>query len=137
MICCVSLAAFLMYAVSVMAAVFILVVRVIPEYGQTHVMVYIMVCSLVGSLSVRFQLSAIMWSVFFILLNFLFFIFGLLTLHSPLFWQVMSVKAVGIALKLTFEGMNQLIYPQTWAFALVVCVCVVTQMNYLNKVIHF
>ncbi|KAJ4701155.1 Protein of unknown function (DUF803) [Melia azedarach] len=89
--------AFLMYAVSVMAAVFILVVRVIPEYGQTHVMVYIMVCSLVGSLS------------------------------------VMSVKAVGIALKLTFEGMNQLIYPQTWAFALVVCVCVVTQMNYLNK----
>jgi hypothetical protein len=30
--------------------------------------------------------------------------------------QVMSVKALGIALKLTFSGMNKLIYPQTWAF---------------------
>ncbi|XP_051145444.1 probable magnesium transporter NIPA4 [Andrographis paniculata] len=47
--------------------------------------------------------------------------------------SVMSVKALGIALKLTFSGMNQLIYPQTWAFALVVLVCILTQMNYLNK----
>ncbi|KAJ0019975.1 hypothetical protein Pint_31832 [Pistacia integerrima] len=46
---------------------------------------------------------------------------------------VMSVKALGIALKLTFSGMNQLLYPQTWAFVLVVLVCVITQMNYLNK----
>jgi multidrug transporter EmrE-like cation transporter len=29
--------------------------------------------------------------------------------------------------------MNQLIYLQTWAFALVVVTCVITQMNYLNK----
>ncbi|KDO83933.1 hypothetical protein CISIN_1g027613mg [Citrus sinensis] len=70
---------------------------ILPEYGQTHVMVYIGVCSLVGSLS------------------------------------VMSVKALGIALKLTFEGMNQLIYPQTWIFTMIVLVCVITQMNYLNK----
>lgn len=49
-------------------------------------------------------------------------------------WQVMSVKALGIALKVTLSGMNQLIYPQTWTFALVVTVCVLTQMNYLNKV---
>lgn len=49
-------------------------------------------------------------------------------------WQVMSVKALGIALKLTLSGMNQLIYPQTWLFAMVVTVCVLTQMNYLNKV---
>ncbi|KAL4362447.1 hypothetical protein GQ457_04G000130 [Hibiscus cannabinus] len=60
-------------------------------------MVYIGVCSLVGSIS------------------------------------VMSVKALGIALKLTFSGMNQLVYPQTWAFTLVVVSCVITQMNYLNK----
>ncbi|KAF2319915.1 hypothetical protein GH714_020464 [Hevea brasiliensis] len=46
---------------------------------------------------------------------------------------VMSVKALGIALKLTFSGMNQLMYPQTWAFTLVVITCVLTQMNYLNK----
>jgi len=43
------------------------------------------------------------------------------------------VKALGIALKLTFSGMNQLIYPQTWLFTIVVVACIVTQMNYLNK----
>ena len=48
--------------------------------------------------------------------------------------QVMSVKALGTSLKLTFEGMNQLIYPQTWAFTIVVVACVITQVNYLNKV---
>ncbi|KAJ8441594.1 hypothetical protein Cgig2_023747 [Carnegiea gigantea] len=47
--------------------------------------------------------------------------------------EVMSVKALGIALKLTLSGMNQLVYPQTWAFAMIVAACVVTQMNYLNK----
>jgi hypothetical protein len=46
----------------------------------------------------------------------------------------MSVKALGIALKLTFSGVNQLYYPQTWAFALIVATCVSTQINYLNKV---
>ncbi|KAK2659254.1 hypothetical protein Ddye_005787 [Dipteronia dyeriana] len=88
---------FLLYAAFVIAAVFILIFRYIPQYGQTHVLVYIGVCSLVGSLS------------------------------------VMSVKALGIALKLTFSGMNQLVYPQTWVFTLVVLSCVITQMNYLNK----
>ncbi|XP_038988219.1 probable magnesium transporter NIPA4 [Phoenix dactylifera] len=47
--------------------------------------------------------------------------------------SVMSVKALGTSLKLTFEGMNQLIYPQTWVFMLVVLTCVITQMDYLNK----
>lgn len=46
----------------------------------------------------------------------------------------MSVKAIGIALKLTLSGMNQLVYPQTWAFTFIVLLCVITQMNYLNKV---
>ncbi|KAJ0078092.1 hypothetical protein Patl1_36803 [Pistacia atlantica] len=90
--------AFLLYAALVTTAVFILIFQFIPEYGQTHIMVYIGICSLVGSLS------------------------------------VMSVKALGIALKLTLSGMNQLIYPQTWAFTLIVITCVITQMNYLNKV---
>ncbi|PRQ19765.1 probable magnesium transporter NIPA4 [Rosa rugosa] len=88
---------FLFYAALVITAVFILIFHFIPQYGQTHIMVYIGVCSLVGSLS------------------------------------VMSVKALGIALKLTLSGMNQLVYPQTWVFTLVVITCVLTQMNYLNK----
>lgn len=89
--------AFLFYAALVIAAVFILIFHFIPDYGQTHIMVSIGVCSLVGSLS------------------------------------VMSVKALGIALKLTLSGTNQLMYPQTWVFAFVVITCVLTQMNYLNK----
>ncbi|WCJ28923.1 hypothetical protein M5689_010591 [Euphorbia peplus] len=47
--------------------------------------------------------------------------------------SVMSVKAVGTALKLTLEGNNQLSYPESWSFIFVVITCVVTQMNYLNK----
>ena len=46
----------------------------------------------------------------------------------------MSVKALGIALKLTVEGTNQLVYSQTWVFAVVVISCILMQMNYLNKV---
>ncbi|KAH7441914.1 hypothetical protein KP509_03G061800 [Ceratopteris richardii] len=88
---------FLMYSFAVVALSLVLVVHFVPLYGNTHVMVYIGICSLMGSLS------------------------------------VMSVKALGIALKLTFEGMNQLIYPETWVFAVVVATCILTQMNYLNK----
>ncbi|KAJ6895657.1 magnesium transporter NIPA3 [Populus alba x Populus x berolinensis] len=47
--------------------------------------------------------------------------------------SVMSVKALGTALKLTFEGNNQLLYPETWFFVFIVATCVITQMNYLNK----
>jgi len=47
-----GLAAFLSYAAIVLAATFVLIYYFIPQYGQTHIMVYIGVCSLVGSLSV-------------------------------------------------------------------------------------
>ncbi|GAU32174.1 hypothetical protein TSUD_68450 [Trifolium subterraneum] len=47
--------------------------------------------------------------------------------------MVMGVKAVGIAIKLTFEGMNQFIYFETWFFTLVVIGCCILQINYLNK----
>nr|GLL45614.1 probable magnesium transporter NIPA4 [Ipomoea trifida] len=87
---------FLFYASLVITAVLILIFHYVPQYGQTHIMCYIGICSLIGSLS------------------------------------VMSVKALGIAIKLTLSGMNQLLYPQTWAFTLVVLICVLTQMNYLN-----
>ncbi|XP_020110139.1 probable magnesium transporter NIPA4 isoform X2 [Ananas comosus] len=89
--------AFLVYTAIVLAAVFILIFRFAPHYGQTYIMVYIGICSLIGSLT------------------------------------VMSVKALGMALKLTFSGVNQLVYPQTWAFTLIVAACVITQINYLNK----
>ncbi|MCL7041046.1 hypothetical protein MKW94_028456 [Papaver nudicaule] len=46
---------------------------------------------------------------------------------------VMSVKAIGIAIKLTLEGTSQVAYFQTWIFAMVSVSCIVTQLNYLNK----
>jgi hypothetical protein len=47
---------------------------------------------------------------------------------------VVACKALGIALKLTLRGSNQLFKRETLAFACVVLVCVIIQMNYLNKV---
>ncbi|XP_062180120.1 probable magnesium transporter NIPA6 isoform X1 [Phragmites australis] len=89
--------AFLLYVASVIVVVFVLVFYFSPLYGQSNVLIYTAICSLMGSLS------------------------------------VMSVKALGTSLKLTFEGTNQLVYPETWFFMLVVATCVLTQMNYLNK----
>lgn len=53
------------------------------------------------------------------------------------FLQVVSIKAIGIAIKLTLEGTNQLIYAETWFFMTVGAICVITQLNYLNKVCIF
>lgn len=89
--------AFLLYVGSVIVLVFILVFHFAPRCGNSNVLVFTGICSLMGSLS------------------------------------VMSVKALGTSIKLTFEGKNQLIYSETWFFMVVVAVCVLTQMNYLNK----
>uniref|UniRef100_A0A0E0HGV5 Probable magnesium transporter n=1 Tax=Oryza nivara TaxID=4536 RepID=A0A0E0HGV5_ORYNI len=89
--------AFLLYVASVIVVVFVLVFHFSPLYGQSNVLIYTAICSLMGSLS------------------------------------VMSVKALGTSLKLTFEGTNQLVYPETLFFVLIVATCVLTQMNYLNK----
>ncbi|KAL9089816.1 MAG: hypothetical protein Q9165_005610 [Trypethelium subeluteriae] len=45
----------------------------------------------------------------------------------------MAIKAFGIAVKLTFAGNNQFTHPSTYVFAIVVVVCILTQMNYFNK----
>lgn len=47
--------------------------------------------------------------------------------------SIMAVKALGIAIKLTFAGNNQFTHPSTYVFAIVVAVCIATQMNYFNK----
>mmetsp|Transcript_3003 Transcript_3003/g.7847 ORF Transcript_3003/g.7847 Transcript_3003/m.7847 type:complete len:408 (+) Transcript_3003:192-1415(+) len=47
--------------------------------------------------------------------------------------SVMSCKALGIALKLTWQGDNQLLHIETYFSLMVVVCCVLTQMNYLNK----
>ncbi|XP_038679751.1 probable magnesium transporter NIPA6 isoform X2 [Tripterygium wilfordii] len=88
--------AFLLYTASVVAVALVLILYCGPRYGQTNILVYIGICSMIGSLT------------------------------------VMSVKAIGIAIKLTLEGQNQAKYFQTWIFAMVSITCIITQLNYLN-----
>ncbi|CAK9177551.1 unnamed protein product [Ilex paraguariensis] len=88
---------FIIYTCIILVLVVILIFWCVPHYGQSHMVVYIGICSLTGSLT------------------------------------VMSVKAVGIALKLSFSGSNQFIYFQTWFFTVFVIVCCLLQLNYLNK----
>ncbi|XP_051144500.1 probable magnesium transporter NIPA6 isoform X3 [Andrographis paniculata] len=88
---------FLIYVIATLSVVFVLMLHFEPLYGQTNVLVYLGICSLMGALT------------------------------------VMSIKAIGIAIKLTLEGINQFGYAQTWFFLSVSVICVITQLNYLNK----
>jgi len=88
---------FLIYCACVVGLALLLMYRCAPKYGRTHLLVYVLICSLIGSLS------------------------------------VVSCKALGIALKLTLRGSNQLFKRETCAFACTVLACVLIQMNYLNK----
>ncbi|XP_039068526.1 probable magnesium transporter NIPA6 [Hibiscus syriacus] len=58
---------------------------------------------------------------------------GIWAFLSCLVSQVVSIKAIGIAIKLTLNGISQIAYPQTWFFVTVAAICVVTQLIYLNK----
>lgn len=88
---------FLAYCALVVLLALTLIHRCAPRYGRTHLLVYVLICSLIGSLS------------------------------------VVSCKALGIALKLTLRGSNQLFKRETVAFSCTVLICVLIQMNYLNK----
>ncbi|KAK6204266.1 magnesium transporter NIPA-domain-containing protein [Scheffersomyces amazonensis] len=88
---------FLFYAFLVAIYSLFMIYKIAPKYGHTNPMIYLSICSSVGSIS------------------------------------VMSIKAFGIALKLTFAGNNQFTHASTYLFLLVVALCIVTQMNYFNK----
>jgi hypothetical protein len=45
----------------------------------------------------------------------------------------MSIKAVGTAIRLTIEGINEYGYFQTWLFVTVSATCIIIQLVYLNK----
>lgn len=89
--------AFLLYVAATLSLVAALMMHFEPRYGQTNILIYLGICSLMGSLT------------------------------------VVSIKAIGIAIKLTLEGVSQVVYPQTWVFVTVAVLCVITQLNYLNK----
>ncbi|GAU44922.1 hypothetical protein TSUD_91240 [Trifolium subterraneum] len=88
---------FMIYAITTVSVVMTLILNFEPRYGQTNMLVYLGICSLMGSLT------------------------------------VVSIKAIGIAIKLTLDGISQIGYPQTWFFVTVAIICVITQLNYLNK----
>lgn len=88
---------FLLYCACVAIIAIYIIWKVVPVQGRTNPLVYISICSSVGSIS------------------------------------VMSVKAFGIAVKLTAGGDNQFTHASTYVFALVLVVTTLTQMNYLNK----
>ena len=46
--------AFLLYTASAIVVVLVLVLCCEPRYGQTNIMVYIGICSIIGSLTVSF-----------------------------------------------------------------------------------
>ncbi|XXG65178.1 hypothetical protein AAC387_Pa05g2949 [Persea americana] len=89
--------AFLLYTAAAVAIVLVLMLHFAPRCGQANIMVYLGICSVIGSLT------------------------------------VMSIKAIGIAIKLTLEGQSQVGYFQTWIFAMAAVTCIITQLNYLNK----
>ncbi|XP_010531509.1 PREDICTED: probable magnesium transporter NIPA6 isoform X2 [Tarenaya hassleriana] len=89
--------AFLVYVAVTISLVLALILHFEPHCGQTNILIYLGICSFMGSLT------------------------------------VVSIKAIGIATKLTLEGTSQVAYPQTWFFLAVAAICVVTQLNYLNK----
>jgi hypothetical protein len=74
-----------------------MIYRVAPVHGKKNPLIFISICSTVGSVS------------------------------------VMSIKAFGIALKLTLGGNNQFTHASTYVFAIVTVFCILTQMNYFNK----
>ena len=88
---------FVMYVIVVVTSVFYLIYRIAPRYGRRNMMVYVGICSLIGSIS------------------------------------VMACKGVGITLKLTLEGNNQLRHPSTYFLVVVAAVGLLTQMNFFNK----
>ncbi|KAJ7819843.1 hypothetical protein B0H14DRAFT_2835327 [Mycena olivaceomarginata] len=45
----------------------------------------------------------------------------------------MFVKGFSVAVKLTFAGKNQFIYPRTYIFGLISVGCILIQLNYYNK----
>ncbi|KAL2802481.1 magnesium transporter NIPA-domain-containing protein [Aspergillus granulosus] len=91
---------FLVYCLAVAIFSTVMIYRVAPVYGKKNPLIFISICSTVGSVS------------------------------------VMSVKAFGIALKLTLKGHNQFTHASTYVFLIVTVFCILTQMNYFNKALN-
>ncbi|CEF67790.1 Spichthyin [Strongyloides ratti] len=88
---------FIIYVIVIIVVTLGIVIHVAPRYGRSNILVYISVCSLIGSLS------------------------------------VLSVKGLGLAIKETIAGDQQITNFLTWFWLLSVIGCVSVQLIYLNK----
>ena len=86
-----------MYTTIIVSLAVYLIFKVAPRHGQTNILVYITICSSIGSL------------------------------------LVVACKGLSIAIKLTLSGSNQLMNPLFWMFLVMVIICIIINMNYLNK----
>jgi hypothetical protein len=98
-------AAFLCYAASALVISLILMLHCAPGYSQINTVVYVGICSVIGSLTV----NDVHWHTPSIPTLFC------VSQTASLPFLVMCIKAVGlyIAIKLTIEGINQAGYFQT------------------------
>ncbi|XP_014224139.1 magnesium transporter NIPA2 [Trichogramma pretiosum] len=88
---------FVTYALLVVFGCLSIITFVGPLYGKQNVLVYILLCSSIGSIS------------------------------------VMSCKGLGIAFKETMNGNSEMSNWLTWALLFLLILCIMVQMNYLNK----
>ena len=136
---------FLIYCACVVGLALLLMYRCAPKYGRTHLLVYVLICSLIGSLSV------VSCKALGIALK----CARRASPHAaqahtpqkharppsrlptfPLPTPPLTTWPLGLSaflLRLTLRGSNQLFKRETCAFACTVLACVLIQMNYLNK----
>ncbi|KAH8204906.1 hypothetical protein TruAng_000945 [Truncatella angustata] len=91
---------YLIYCLSVAVFATVMMFKIAPVYGKKNPLIYVSICSTVGSVS------------------------------------IMSVKAFGIAVKLTFGGNNQFKHGSTYVFITLTGFCILVQMNYFNKALE-
>ncbi|XP_067663593.1 magnesium transporter NIPA2-like isoform X1 [Haliotis asinina] len=88
---------FIVFGVVVILAACIGIFYFAPRYGNKNPLVYITICSVLGS------------------------------------FTVMGCKGVGVAIKETFRGRNEFTNYLTYLLLLVVVICILIQLNYLNR----
>jgi predicted permease len=104
---------FIVYVVSVLLLSIFLAVQVAPRHGHTNILVYITICSLIGSLSVLGCKG-----------------FGLAIKETL---QGVCARKVGRSVPRPVTGDQQLTNPLTWFWLVSIVVCVSVQLNYLNR----
>ncbi|RUS87237.1 hypothetical protein EGW08_004989 [Elysia chlorotica] len=88
---------FIIYGIAMVLISVVMIVYFVPRYGQKNVLVYVTICSCLGSLT------------------------------------VMGCKGVGVAITATARGHNEFTNWLTYVLLGVVVVCILLELNYLNK----